>query len=100
MNRLSTENDVESFTLLTPSRARVRRVVMKSVVVRAAEPVDVAMVGQVGQAFTGCHTLGDLMSWCAAQSPRAQISEIVTQDEYTHDVVLPFGSAFLSFDTT
>jgi len=73
---------------------------MKSVVVRAAEPVDVVVVDEVQRAFAACHTLGDLMSWCAAQSPHAQISEIVTQDEYTHDVVLPFGSSFLSFDTT
>ena len=73
---------------------------MKSVVVRAAEPVDIVVLDQVGHTFAGCHTLGDLLSWCSAQSPHAQISEIVTQDEYTHDVVLPFGSWFLSFDTT
>jgi hypothetical protein len=73
---------------------------MKNVVVRAAEPVDVVVLDKVGRAFAGCHTLGDLMGWCSAQCPHAQISEIVTQDEYTHDVVLPFGSSFLSFDTT
>jgi hypothetical protein len=26
--------------------------------------------------------------------------EVVTQDEYTHDVVLPFAEHYLSFDTT
>ena len=40
------------------------------------------------------------------RTPRVQIAEIVTQDEYTHDVVLAFGDGFLelryhlSFDTT
>jgi hypothetical protein len=33
--------------------------------------------------------------------PPLTVSEIVTQDEYTHDVVMPFGPAhYLSFDTT
>ena len=50
--------------------------------------------------FATWQTLADLMSWCAQQSPRVQVGEIVTQDEYTHDVVLGFGSVFLSFDTT
>lgn len=73
---------------------------MRTVAVRAAEPVGAIILANATEAFAYCHTLADLMRWCEKQVPRAQVAEIVTQDEYTHDVVLPFGSAFLSFDTT
>jgi hypothetical protein len=73
---------------------------MRTVPVRSTEPVDAAFVQQVAEAFEARHTLAHLMRWSAAQVPRVQIAEIITQDEYTHDVVLPFGSVFLSFDTT
>ena len=73
---------------------------MRTVPIRAAEPIEPGVVERVTLAFSACYTLADLTRWREAQSPRLQISEIVTQDEYTHDVVLPFGAAFLSFDTT
>jgi hypothetical protein len=73
---------------------------MVTVPVRPAEMVDDSVLADVGHAFTHCHTLADLLRWCATQSPHVQVSEIIAQDEYTHDVVLPFGSHFLSFDTT
>ena len=48
-------------------------------------------------------TLADVLRWAAAQQPPVAISDIVTQDEYTHDVVLPLGAdrpLFLAYDTT
>lgn len=48
-------------------------------------------------------TLAHVLRWAAAQSPPASVAEIVTQDEYTHDVVLPLDPArrlFLAYDTT
>ena len=46
-------------------------------------------------------TLADVLTWARAQTPPVAITEIVTQDEYTHDVVLPLGSRrYLSYDTT
>ena len=72
---------------------------MRTIPVRAAEAVDHNVVHTVEQAFGRCHTLADLLRWTAEQTPRAQIAHIVTQDEYTHDVILPFESYFLSFDT-
>lgn len=73
---------------------------MRTVPSRAAEPVEASVLDAVRGAFESCYTLADLMRWCATQFPRVQVAEIVTQDEYTHDVVLPFGPHFLSFDTT
>jgi hypothetical protein len=47
------------------------------------------------------HTLADVLAWARAQMPPRTVTEIVTQDEYTHDVVIPFdGSHFLAFDAT
>ena len=48
-------------------------------------------------------TLADVLRWAAGQSPRVSVTEIVTQDEYTHDVVLPLDPArplYLAYDTT
>lgn len=48
-------------------------------------------------------TLAEVLRWAAAQSPPLALTEIVTQDEYTHDVVLPLDPAralYLAYDTT
>ena len=51
----------------------------------------------------GQRTLADVLRWAATQSAPRAITEIVTQDEYTHDVVLPLDPArplYLAYDTT
>jgi len=73
---------------------------MRLVSVRAAEAVDAALIAQVEETFRECHTLADLLAWARRQSPRVHVTEIVTQDEYTHDIVLPYSTIYLSFDTT
>ena len=46
-------------------------------------------------------TLTDLLAWARTQTPPWSVAEIVTQDEYTHDVVLEAtGQRYLAFDTT
>ena len=46
-------------------------------------------------------TLADVLDWSRRQSPPWPIVEILTQDEYTHDVVLhAAGQLYLAFDTT
>ena len=48
-------------------------------------------------------TLAEVLRWAAAQAPPVALTEIVTQDEYTHDVVLPLDPAralYLAYDTT
>jgi hypothetical protein len=45
--------------------------------------------------------LGDVVRWAARQRPPRAIADIVTQDEYTHDVILAYRDALhLVFDTT
>ena len=46
-------------------------------------------------------TLADVLAWARGQMPPRTVAEIVTQDEYTHDVVLEAtGLPYLVFDTT
>ena len=73
---------------------------MRTVSIRAAEPVVANVLAQVEKAFAQCQTLADVMRWCQSQTPYVHVAEIVTQDEYTHDVILPFGAVFVTFDTT
>jgi hypothetical protein len=53
----------------------------------------------LSEALAPLRTLGDVVSWGLAQG--CDIAEVVTQDEYTHDVVLPWREGLtLVFDTT
>lgn len=46
-------------------------------------------------------TLEEVVRWGFAQRPPRVVCEVIVQDEFTHDVVLPFsGGAYLVFDTT
>ena len=54
------------------------------------------MIDEVG-AF---RTLEQVMNWAFARRPPAELVTIVTQDEFTHDVVIKAGSGvWLVFDT-
>ncbi|HJQ26155.1 MAG TPA: hypothetical protein VKA60_19720 [Blastocatellia bacterium] len=45
-------------------------------------------------------TLEEVMRWALARKPPAEVAEIVTQDEFTHDIVLKAAAdVFLVFDT-
>jgi len=49
----------------------------------------------------GQHTLADVLAWGRAQVPPRPVTEILTQDEYTHDVVVAYDAdVYLVFDTT
>jgi hypothetical protein len=46
-------------------------------------------------------TLGDVLAWGRRESPSRSVTEIITQDEYTHDVVIGVDERHhLVFDTT
>ncbi len=52
-------------------------------------------------AIQGLRTLADVLAWAKNQTPPRSVAEIVTQDEYTHDIVLEAnGRPYLAFDTT
>lgn len=46
-------------------------------------------------------SLEQVMNWAFARKPPAKLVDVVTQDEFTHDVVLQVDEGvFLNFDTT
>ena len=46
-------------------------------------------------------TLGDVLDWGKTREPPVMSPVVVTQDEYTHDVVVPFRDGLhLVYDTT
>ena len=46
-------------------------------------------------------TLGDVLAWLRGQQPPRSVTDILTQDEYTHDVVVEWADdRFLVFDAT
>jgi hypothetical protein len=55
-------------------------------------------------AIAGHNGLTDVLAWAAAK-PKSDIhpqivAEVITQDEFTHDVVVPYRDVFLVYDTT
>jgi hypothetical protein len=74
---------------------------MRSIPVTGVAPVADAVVARASAALRERLTLADVLQWAREQAPPRQVAEIVTQDEYTNDVVLPFdGGHFLAFDAT
>jgi hypothetical protein len=74
---------------------------MRAIPFRAVEQSDCSIVQRAQDSFRTASTLADVLAIGRTMSPAINVSEIVTQDEYTHDVIVSFGSAhFLSFDTT
>lgn len=49
-------------------------------------------------------TLGQVLAWANAK-PKSEflpqiVAEVITQDEFTHDVIVPYKNFFLVYDTT
>jgi hypothetical protein len=56
---------------------------------------------QLRQVLEPLRTLGDLLEWGRGLIPPVASPIIVTQDEYTHDVLIPYSAGrWLDFDTT
>ena len=46
-------------------------------------------------------TLADVIAWGVAQNPPCIVADVIVQDEYTHDVILPYRDGLhLIYDTT
>ena len=74
---------------------------MREVLVTEAGSIDRDLYDRLAPQLRAQRTLGDVLSWGRMQSPPRTVTEIITQDEYTHDVVVEFESPYyLVFDTT
>ena len=69
--------------------------------VDAAGPIAVRDLARFRIALRELRTLSGVLEWLRIQEPSRLAAEIVTQDEYTHDVVVPWSERLvLVFDAT
>ena len=59
---------------------------------------------QLAEELQSHDSLRNVLAW-AAQKPEGQVdprivAEVVTQDEFSHDVIVPYRNVFLVYDTT
>jgi hypothetical protein len=45
-------------------------------------------------------SLEQIVRWAFSRTPPSAIADVIVQDEYTHDVVIPWRGVHLVFDTT
>ena len=45
-------------------------------------------------------SLEQVVRWAFSRTPPSEVTDVVVQDEYTHDVVIPWRGVHLVFDTT
>ena len=73
---------------------------MRQVVVTATAPLDARSIADLGSALQELRTLADVLEWLRMLSPPRGVDEIITQDEYTHDVIARYDATrWLVFDT-
>lgn len=66
-----------------------------------ASPIATRDLARFRVALRELRTLGGVIDWLALQEPPRQVADIVTQDEYTHDVIVPWAERLvLVFDAT
>ena len=63
-----------------------------------AENISAEKFEQIAQSLPDAENLWQLMSWLNYQS--TVVPEVIVQDEFTHDVIIPYKDYFLVFDTT
>jgi hypothetical protein len=74
---------------------------MRDVPVTAHSRIPESETAWFTTALRAQRTLGDAFDWLRRQAPPRDVTEILTQDEYTHDVVVQWSAArFLVFDAT
>ena len=74
---------------------------MREVPLTSVGRVPPEIVRELASELAHLFTLADVLAWARRGTPPRQVEEIVTQDEYTHDVVLGCDRGhFLVFDAT
>ncbi len=59
------------------------------------------MARELKGALTDIGTLDQLLNWGSRQEPPVRLEEVLAQDEYTHDVLVPWRDGqWLIFDST
>ena len=62
--------------------------------------LDTATREMLARAIAEQTTLERALDWGRNQRPPLAVETILTQDEYTHDVLVPYEGRYLVYDTT
>jgi len=62
--------------------------------------LDDATRSRLVQTVAAHTSLERVLKWSREQRPPLEIGSILTQDEYTHDVLVPFEGRYFVYDTT
>lgn len=63
--------------------------------------VDPRVLETIEVLISSQRTMEDVVRWGLAMKPPKLVTQVVVQDEYTHDVVIPFSDeVYLVYDTT
>ncbi|HEU4994178.1 MAG TPA: hypothetical protein VFT29_05135 [Gemmatimonadaceae bacterium] len=74
---------------------------MRNVPVTSAGDIAPDLLSTFRRELGNQRTLGDVLAWLRAQDPPRSVTDILTQDEYTHDVVVQWSDrTYLAFDAT
>ena len=74
---------------------------MREVPVTKHASIPSTVFGRLAAELREQRTLADVLAWGRLQVPPRSVTEILTQDEYTHDVVVAYDeTVYLVFDTT
>ena len=74
---------------------------MRHVPVEARGRIPARDLARFRLALRELRTLGAVLGWLRALDPPRTVLDIVTQDEYTHDVIVPWDERLvLVFDAT
>lgn len=57
-------------------------------------------LGHLRHEIAALTTLERVVRWGFSKLPPVDVADIVVQDEFTHDVVVPWEARYLVFDTT
>ena len=58
------------------------------------------LLDRLARELGGRRMLQDVIQWAFSQNRPSDVAEVVEQDEYSHDVVIPWRGQYLVFDTT
>ncbi len=62
--------------------------------------LDAVERASLARAIAGHGTLERTLDWARAHTPPLAVASVLTQDEYTHDVLIPYGRRYLVYDTS
>lgn len=74
---------------------------MRKITVEAVDPISASDLAFLNRQVADHHGLKTVADWCMAQEPPLTDVDVVTQDEFTHDLIVTLrADLFLVYDST